>query len=502
MGGVSYAGKKDPGCCDIALTNEHKLLSHNCSFMSCLNSNYLSHTHCETESCPLTYCGRGGVSILYKKSLTYNVEILNDGNERIVGIKVVGLGPKPYFIFSVYMPSSNNIGEYREQITSLQEIYSYYSEVGHVIIGGDMNASLLGELHSNKYKSTELVKLVQDNSMVAINNTSVCTGPSYTFIPTRTMIDYILTDDVTACRGGTCEILKEGSFPSTSDHLPIVCCFNMDKFEIYQPVDNITWTAWHKAEPGQFQQYEMTVSDTLQSLLQFDIQSQNDVDVFVGELVACLLNAAQNTLPCKTFSEYTKPYWNTELKELHKLERQARIVWITADRPRGWDNKLYAEYKSAKDKFRSAQRKASEAYLDSSIKEIENAAECDLRLFWQLVKRKKSKQANSCIEIIENGTVITSPEIVLGAFETFYKNLYTAQNKEQFDDNFKRKTENTFKHMLNESYKHKQDFLETNISENELVTILSKLKDEKPPDGTLFKMNIFCLEEERYELYY
>ena len=66
---------------------------------------------------------------------------------------------------------------------------------------------------------------------------------------------------------------------------------------------------------------------------------------------------------------------------------------------------------------------------------------------------------------------------MLGAFETFYKNLYTAQNKEQFDDNFKRKTEN----MLNESYKHKQDFLETDITENELVTILSKLKRREAP---------------------
>ena len=74
---------------------------------------------------------------------------------------------------------------------------------------------------------------------------------------------------------------------------------------------------------------------------------------------------------------------------------------------------------------------------------------------------------------------------MLGAFETFYKNLYTAQNKEQFDDNFERKTENTFKHMLNESYKHKQDFLETNISENELVTILSKLKRRKAPGWDL-----------------
>ncbi|MEW8547703.1 MAG: endonuclease/exonuclease/phosphatase family protein, partial [Candidatus Thiodiazotropha sp.] len=422
--------------CDIALINEHKLLSHNSSFLNSLNSNYLSHTHCEmTDPFSFSYCGRGGVSILYRKSLTYNVETLNVGNERIVGIKVVGLGPKPYFIFSVYMPASNNINDYRDQIMSLQEIYSYYSDVGHVIFGGDMNASLLGEQQSNKYKSIELLKLINNNSLVAINNLSSCTGPSYTFLPTRTMIDYVFTDDITACRVQTCEILAEGLFSSTSDHLPIVCCLDTQQYAIYQPLDSITWTAWHKADPAQLQQYEMTLSASLQGLIGFDIHSQSDVDWFVSELCFCLLNAAPTTLPCTTFSEYTKPYWNTELKELHKLERQARVAWIIADRPRGWENPLYSEYKCAKDRFRSAQRRASEEYLDSSIQEMENAAECDLRLFWQLVKRKKSKQPNSCIEIIENDKVLTSPDMVLGAFVNFYKDLYSTQSKDHFDEN-------------------------------------------------------------------
>ena len=84
--------------CDIALMNEHKLLPHNRSVLNSLNSSYTSHTHCESVTNSY-FCGRGGVAILYKKTLSLNVETLNDGNERIVGIKVVGLGPKPYFIF-------------------------------------------------------------------------------------------------------------------------------------------------------------------------------------------------------------------------------------------------------------------------------------------------------------------------------------------------------------------------------------------------------------------
>ena len=115
------------------------------------------------------------MTVIYKKSLSYNIEPLDDGNERIVGIKIVGLGPRPYFIFSVYMPACNNISDYRVQILYLQEIYSSYSETGHVIFGGDMNASILGELHTNRYKSSELLKFIQGSDIVAVNNMTKCT---------------------------------------------------------------------------------------------------------------------------------------------------------------------------------------------------------------------------------------------------------------------------------------------------------------------------------------
>ena len=186
-----------------------------------------------------------------KKSLSYNIEPLDDGNERIVGIKIVGLGPRPYFIFSVYMPACNNVNDYREQILNLQEIHSTYSEIGHVIFGGDMNASILGELRTNRYKSSELLKFIQGSDIVAVNNMTKCTGPSYTFIPTMTMLDYIFTDDVTACQVNTCGILAEGTISSTSDHLPIVCCFDLHQTVIHQTVDVGNWTAWHKADPNQ-----------------------------------------------------------------------------------------------------------------------------------------------------------------------------------------------------------------------------------------------------------
>ena len=251
-----------------------------------------------------------------------------------MGLKVVGLGPKPYLIFSVYMPACNNISAYREHILYLQEIYSSYSEIGHVILGGDMNASILGESRANQSKSSELLKFIRNQNIVAINNMTMCIGPSYTFIPTMTMLDYIFTDDITACQVKSCEILAEGTISSTSDHLPIFCCFDFQRTVIHQAVDVSNWTAWHKATPDQLQTYETTVSESVQGLLNVNIQTQNDADLFVNELVKCLLKAASQTLPRKGFSKYTKPYWNDEIKEQHKLERKARTEWIQADRPR------------------------------------------------------------------------------------------------------------------------------------------------------------------------
>ena len=470
--------------CDIALINEHKLLTHNRSFLNCLNNSYISQTHYEPVANSYI-CGRGGVTVIYKKSLAYNIEPLNDGNERIVGLKVVGLGPKPYFIFSVYMPACNNIIAYREHILYLQEIYSSYSEIGHVILGGDMNASILGESRANQPKSRELLKFIRNQNIVAINNMTMCIGPSYTFIPTMTMLDYIFTDDITACQVKSCEILAEGTISSTSDHLPIFCCFDFQRTVIHQAVDVSNWTAWHKATPDQLQTYEPTVSESVQGLLNVNIQTQNDADLFVNELVKCLLKAASQTLPRKGFSKYTKPYWNDEIKELHKLERKARTEWIQADRPRDKENDLYTSYKRAKDLFRSSQRRASDEYINKSIKEMENAADCNLRLFWQLVKKKKSKPSDSCVEIIIEDQVLSSPDLVLGAFENYYKDVFTPKDDSKFDDNFKCEIESKFYDILTQSQEHNLVSTENDITETELDTILLKLKKCKAPGWDL-----------------
>ena len=115
---------------------------------------------------------------------------------------------------------------------------------------------------------------------------------------------------------------------------------------------------------------------------------------------------------------------------------------------------------------------------------MENAAECNLRLFWRLVKRKRSKPNESCVEIILNDQVVSTPGLVRGAFENYYKEVFTPTCDAKFDETFKRELESKFNHILTQS---QDDLVSTNndISDNELDTIVSKLKSCKAPGWDL-----------------
>ena len=55
---------------------------------------------------------------------------------------------KPTFLFGVYMPSEGSIEWYKEVLSVLEELCSYYDNYGNIIIAGDFNASCItGYIH-------------------------------------------------------------------------------------------------------------------------------------------------------------------------------------------------------------------------------------------------------------------------------------------------------------------------------------------------------------------
>ena len=133
-GSISYL--LDKYNIDIACIIEHKLKPITSSFLDTIHGNYKALTVCDES---LVKCGKGGVSILYKKSLAFSTKsILNTNSHRIVGIQLYCENMLPVYIFSIYMPSVNYIDEeYKECLDNLQSLYDTYSSLGTVLLCAD-----------------------------------------------------------------------------------------------------------------------------------------------------------------------------------------------------------------------------------------------------------------------------------------------------------------------------------------------------------------------------
>ena len=87
--------------------------------------------------------GHGGVAILWHNRLDRYVKTLEDGNNRIVCLQLQD-EQLNLLIMNVYMPCRNtHTGDnFSETLDQLQELLAKYRPTHHIIICGDINASL------------------------------------------------------------------------------------------------------------------------------------------------------------------------------------------------------------------------------------------------------------------------------------------------------------------------------------------------------------------------
>ena len=78
--------------------------------------NILINNITKADSLPHPYDAyHGGAAILYKRSLQFSInEMHNLDSERIVGIELKGQSFGSIFIFGVYLPSNENIDQYKD----------------------------------------------------------------------------------------------------------------------------------------------------------------------------------------------------------------------------------------------------------------------------------------------------------------------------------------------------------------------------------------------------
>ncbi|CAG2250536.1 unnamed protein product [Mytilus edulis] len=427
--------------CDIAIISEHKLKPNLLSYMNSIDMRYKSISKTDKLN-DLYNCthGKGGISILYKASLQFSVEeIIETNSDRIVGIELKNKSFGSIFIFGVYLPADGSIDNYRQELNALDDLYTYYINYGKVVIAGDFNASCINKniQFTNTVKSKELQNFVQRHYIFHPFTDSCKTpikGPDFTFTLKNTMLDYVLIDETLVRQLRRYEILEEGTFSSTSDHLPIIACVELDE-NPHIDLNNFTkLPAWHKITEQNIRDYQDKLCAPLDKLIRKAQNDNIDINMFYHNLVNTLINTAKETIPCNTYNPYTKPYWNADVKKAHTKERNMRRVWMQDGRPRGMQHESYFNYKRAKRDFRNIQKLENERYIEETYDDINNAAECDIRLFWKLIKRQKPKHSKVCQQIKHNNIVHTSPESICNAFANYFEDLYTPADTSTFDD--------------------------------------------------------------------
>lgn len=150
--------------CDIAIICEHKLKPQYLNYMSSIDTNYISVSKGDKLNTGYNcYHGKGCVSILYKKTLQFSInELYEINSDRIVGLELKNQTYGSLFVFGTYLPSDNVLDNYRHELNVLDELYTYYSIYGKVLIAGDLNASCLPKDigRTNNMKSKALFEFV------------------------------------------------------------------------------------------------------------------------------------------------------------------------------------------------------------------------------------------------------------------------------------------------------------------------------------------------------
>lgn len=212
------------------------------------------------------------------------------------------------------------------------------------------------------------------------------------------MLDYIFFQNTVVRQIGHYEILVEGTFSSTSDHLPGLCSIQVHENPHINLKAYLTTPSWNKIDSETKRLYQDILDERLSALITSSGDEIDNIDAFCSDFESTL-ETAKMCIPSSNDNSHTKPYWNSDVKQAHKHERAMRQLWLLEGQPRGMTHPSYAAYKKAKRDFRNTQTLAYTKYIEKTYDDINMAAECDIRLFWKLVKRQKPRQSKTLTEI-------------------------------------------------------------------------------------------------------
>ena len=415
--------------------------------------------------------GKGGVATMWTKKLDSHINILPDGNQRVL-ITEVG---NQICIINVYMPTrgtGDSEMEFDGCLAELEEITAKYGNWTNMIIAGDMNASL----HRQKVlrRDQHFQNFVTRCGYKLANN--------YPESPTfehhngsKSQIDYILA--IVPQKIIKVEISKREPL-NTSTHNSISATILADLQTASSTTEGkaVGKIKWDKIDKDD---YSERVTRKLQNIPN---DKQKDSKTLLQEISTVLTQAAEEIQPKTSVSNKRKRKLISP-SVMEACSRSKEIHWrIKNFKGSEAELKLLQQQrKVAKKELRQTQRIEKAESRHRIYKDIMNANSDDKQLFFRLVKMQREGKIRKLSKIIVNDVHLQEDDKIREGWADYFTNLSTATNDPNFDQEYKVQIDSDIINIEKLASQEKESAI---ILEPEnLFEIIHEMKNGKSPDG-------------------
>ncbi|KAK3085377.1 hypothetical protein FSP39_002384 [Pinctada imbricata] len=361
--------------------------------------------------------GKGGLAIIWKKELHEQIQVLPELNNRIAGIKI----GKDTVLFSVYLTSRGGRGadmEFEEQIEQLKEINTKYMEYKIVYIG-DFNASLHREKGYRRDKvfkeAVQMMDFILPENYPETPTFYHCNGMD------SSQIDYILSksnDDMRSVEH------VQSVANNTSTHIPVkgkirFCYKHEGKKVIEEKRAKRKKVIWEKVD---IQEYERNIKDAL--------TNRNwDPHKPANELLQQLTSSIN-----EVSEKFSVPINNRKGKRkllspsAARLSRESKSLHWTYKNFTGTTEekgKLEKKCKQKKKELRACQRRESAEKRHTGYKEIMNAKQHDLQLFYKLIQKQRGERTNRLSKLFIDDRHLEDKNEIREGWAKYFSDLST-----------------------------------------------------------------------------
>ena len=306
-----------------------------------------------------------------------------------------------------------------------------YCHNGLVVVLGDFDAHLQGEryIKPTDDRGAYLLDLMIYHNLANLNTLPLCSGAAASFVhydgKYESLIDHILFPVERLDTVMLCKVLDDHVL-NVSRHRPVICRITVPlvNFE-HQSQSCSSHVKWEKLDESVLKLYKSEVSN---SLILYscpaDLDPKQKLEQKYTHIVNSIIEVSDSVLPKSQFKSYLKPYWDSNLKDLHAAMRGERRNWIRDGRPRGHNHISYREYKATKCLFPAYHRKCAEQFLTELDSDIDQAAELDSAVFWKKVNSRRNFSCTKAGSEIKFGNIICrDPESFASGWGVYFRGV-------------------------------------------------------------------------------